>query len=236
MGHWSYVTVEGERVIFGEEKRVYMLIPKEFGGGSYYTDCFSGMGNSIGPGIFEFLADTNKEYLSSDNLEAPVLEQFGGLWSWDIEELKAKGLSEKEIEAKNKEEQKRYYDMAVARYELSVARINDFKVLSHEQMLDKYGVDYKYDIGNDISRGEDELMAKLKYPLKLSRTDMKYEDTPYFSIDDEGQGSCFSYDWETEEEAWDDERRENQYKEWKENIKNNYFERIEPLMKLREKE
>ena len=51
------------RVIIGKNKKSYVLIPKEFGGGHIVTNCYDGYGFFGGHDIFELIAEWNRKQL-----------------------------------------------------------------------------------------------------------------------------------------------------------------------------
>ena len=69
MGQFSWLDcVTGEQIIDNKRKSVYVLVPKEFGGGHIKEGVYDGYGHFGGHDIYELVADWNKEYISFDNI------------------------------------------------------------------------------------------------------------------------------------------------------------------------
>lgn len=64
MGQFSWLDcLTGEQIIDDEERDVYVLVPKEFGGGHIKETCYDGYGNFGGHDIYDLVVDWNKNYL-----------------------------------------------------------------------------------------------------------------------------------------------------------------------------
>lgn len=142
--------------------RAYVPFPKDQGacglpGGTVLIEnCYDGYGHFQGYDIYDLVADWNRDTITSDNITKPERGQWSPGKEWDP-----------------------YYRAAMDRYEMSVCRLNDFqegKDVSY--MVDKYGKDWKREIGIDIAC-HDEQNAGLKYPIKICYfRKSKYEDLP----------------------------------------------------------
>lgn len=64
MGQFSWLDCKtGEQVVDNKRRNVYVLIPKEFGGGHIKEECYDGYGNFGGHDIYDLVVDWNREYL-----------------------------------------------------------------------------------------------------------------------------------------------------------------------------
>lgn len=84
MGQFSWLDCdrenEGHRAILDNvADDVYVLVPKEFGGGHILETEYDGYGNFGGHDIYDLVADWNKEYITSDVIKKPVRERYGGI-------------------------------------------------------------------------------------------------------------------------------------------------------------
>lgn len=67
MGQFSWLDcVTGEQIIDNKFKDVYVLIPKEFGGGHIVEHCYDGYGHFGGYDIYDLVANWNRGYLTMD--------------------------------------------------------------------------------------------------------------------------------------------------------------------------
>ena len=65
MGQFSWLDCKtGEQVLDNIPRKVYVLVPKEFGGGHIEENCYDGYGNFGGKDIYDLVADWNREYIS----------------------------------------------------------------------------------------------------------------------------------------------------------------------------
>lgn len=190
MGYFSRITCDtGKPIRCGERKEVYVLIPKEFGGGYITEQCYNGYGEYGGKDIYELVAEWNRSFLSEELLQKePKLEDFGGLCFFEKTALRKEGLSEEEIEKKDAAERERFYRAALERRAFAISRLNDYRNgLKDKSMRKKYGPDWKREIGIDIAC-YDEQNAALPYPIKIAGSKSSvYEDCPP-SNNDPNQG------------------------------------------------
>ena len=64
MGQFSWLDCKtGEQVLDNVERDVYVLVPKEFGGGHIKEWCYGGYGLFGGHDIYELVVDWNRKYL-----------------------------------------------------------------------------------------------------------------------------------------------------------------------------
>ena len=202
MGQFSWLDCdrenEGHRAILDNvADDVYVLVPKEFGGGHILETEYDGYGNFGGYDIYDLVADWNKEYITSDAIKKPVRERYGGIWGYELDKLKEQGLSDEEIKIKEEKEREEYYQRALKRYDCKINRLEDFKTnVSDEIMVERYGKDWKREIGIDIAC-YDEDNARLKYPIKITHDGgLTYESAKYISLGDPNQG------WGAYTEVW----------------------------------
>lgn len=170
MGQFSWLDCDGvnekHRAILDDVKdNVYVLVPKEFGGGHILETEYDGYGNFGGYDIYDLVADWNKEYITSDAIKKPVREQY------------------------DDKEKEKYYQQALKTYNCEVNRLKDFKDnIDNKIMVERYGKDWKRGIGIDIAC-YDEDNARLKYPIKITHNaDLTYEDVKDISLGDPNQG------------------------------------------------
>lgn len=162
MGFFSWKDCKGKgRIIAGEYKSVYLLIPAEFGGGHYEDDYYNGYGEIGYHDVYEQVAMWNKNHISTGMIEKPVRE------TWD-----------------NTDEGQEYFEFVMKRYEKQCQRMTDFINGKDENyMIEKYGDDYLREIGIDISV-TDKQNRKLKYPIKITHDENAvYEDCKYSKVD-----------------------------------------------------
>jgi len=90
MGQFSWLDCKTREQIVDNKKRdVYVLVPKEFGGGHIKEECYDGYGNFGGYDIYDLLPEWNKEFI-------PIMLAYveKGRWTCrldedDIQNLKA---------------------------------------------------------------------------------------------------------------------------------------------------
>lgn len=198
MGQFSWLdcTDGNTQILDGVIRDVYVLVPQEFQGiygASIKEECYDGYGHFGQYDIYDLVADWNKAYIdpdtfSSEALHTPVPEEYGGLFPFEIEELRENGCSESEIARLNLEAQTKYCEAAKARFEHGRQRLKDFcSGMPDSEMMVKYGANYKREIGIDIAC-YDEDNANLRYPIKIThKVDAKYEFcAPSFSDPNQG--------------------------------------------------
>lgn len=177
MGVFSWLDCKNNRkaIKIGCDATVYVLVPAEFGGGHIAQYSYGGYGYFAGYDIYDLIADWNKNYItdelidSLESLKQPKKEQFwGGLYDWDIEKLLAEGKTPEEIEAIKDKNRTKYYTAEVNRIERRINRLKDFRAgLDEEKMIDRYGEDYKREIGIDLAC-YDEDNRRIKYAIKIT--------------------------------------------------------------------
>lgn len=143
---------------------MYVLIPEKFGGGSIREGHYEGYGEFGGHDMYDLVADWNKEYATVDNLRKPKRSEWG-----------------------NDSDSEEFFERAMDWYKERCQRLNDFKILSDEDMKEKYGEDYKRSIGIDIACYNDQ-NAALKYPIKIAERKNSVYETCEPSLSDSDQG------------------------------------------------
>ena len=190
MGYFSWKDcIDKKSIKIGSE--CYLLIPEAFGSGHYHTLSYDGYGNFGGVDVYEVVAEWNRDTLSATMLEEkPRLEQYGGLYGFKIEDLKNKGLSDEEIRDIEDQKRQKAYNSGLSRWNYSLERLTDYKNgLSDSDMEDKYGEDFKREIGIDIACYEEQ-NKKLKYPIKITKDASAIYENCKYSKDDPSQG-CY---------------------------------------------
>lgn len=181
MGQFSwYYSDTNKQLIDNKHADTYLLVPSPFRdryGAAIYENCYDGYGHFYIYDIYELIAEWNRDFLSISMLrKKPKLEQYGGLYSFEKEELAKQGLSEEEIEAKDQAKKQANFERGMAWYNLEAQRLLDYKAgLSNEEMAEKYGKDWKREVGINIAGG-DERNFKLLYPIKITSKEMPYDE------------------------------------------------------------
>lgn len=188
---WHYSDT-GRQMVDNKYADSFLLVPPPFQhiyGKAIHTPCYDGYGN-FGPyDVYDLVAEWNRDYLSEDMLRKKdiKLENFGGLYDFEKRELREQGLSEDEIAAKDLAQKQYYYERAIKCHNYSISQLNDYRNgLSDEEMEDKYGDNWKREIGIDIAC-YDEQNAKLPYPIKITSKLMEYDEVSP-SLSDPNQG------------------------------------------------
>lgn len=78
MGQFSWLDcVTGKQIVDDKEKDVYLLVPKQFGGGHIKETCYDGYGRFGGHDVYDLVVDWNKDFISEvlkmkDNWNCPI--------------------------------------------------------------------------------------------------------------------------------------------------------------------
>lgn len=180
MGQFSWLYSDtNKQVVDNKKADTYLLVPPPFTkkyGAAIYEGCYDGYGHFGKYDIYALVAEWNRAYLSKDMLrDKPKFENYGGLYDFEIRSLKQDGLSDDEIKQKDLEQRQHYYNAAVKRYEASIKRLEDYRGgKSDEEMGEKYGPDWKRQIGIDIAC-YDEQNASIPFPIKITTKVMGYD-------------------------------------------------------------
>lgn len=182
MGQFSWIYSDTHKQLLDDVKAdAYLLVPKPFQekyGKAIYEPYYDGYGHFGSYDVFDLVALWNRDNLpfETKGLREPKLEDYGGLCSFEKEELRKKGATEEEIENMCVKEKQEHFDRAVRIYKKDLQRHRDFvNRVPETEMLRKYGEDYLREIGIDIACC-DEDNASLKYPIKITTKEMEYED------------------------------------------------------------
>lgn len=193
MGQFSWIYSDTNKQLLDDiYADTYLLVPKPFQekyGKAIYEGCYDGYGNFGRYDVYELVALWNRENLPSETraLRLPKVEEYGGLFDSEKEELRKKGATEEEIKKADAEKQQEYCDKAILRYKKVLLRNKDFaNNVPDNVMKEKYGRNYLREIGIDIAC-YDEDNAVLKYPIKITTKEMEYEDVKP-SLSDPNQG------------------------------------------------
>ncbi len=84
MGQFSWLDCKtGEQVLDDVERDVYVLVPKEFGGGHIKEWCYDGYGRFGGHDIYDLVVDWNREYLEeyrkNDTFKCDWLQKYNSV-------------------------------------------------------------------------------------------------------------------------------------------------------------
>ena len=193
MGQFSWIYSDTHKQLLDDiYADTYLLVPKPFQekyGKAIYEGCYDGYGNFGRYDVYELVALWNRENLPSETraLRLPKVEEYGGLFDSEKEELRKKGATEEEIKKADAEKQQEYCDKAILRYKKALLRNKDFaNNVPDNVMKEKYGRNYLREIGIDIAC-YDEDNAVLKYPIKITTKEMEYEEVAP-SLSDPNQG------------------------------------------------
>lgn len=193
MGQFSWIYSDTHKQLLDDVyAETYLLVPKPFQekyGKAIYEGCYDGYGNFGRYDVYELVALWNRENLPSETraLRLPKVEEYGGLFDSEKEELRKKGMTEEEIKKADAEKQQEYCDKAILRYKKVLLRNKDFaNNVPDNVMKEKYGRNYLREIGIDIAC-YDEDNAVLKYPIKITTKEMEYEEVAP-SLSDPNQG------------------------------------------------
>lgn len=67
MGQFSWLDCRtGQQIVDNKRKNVYLLVPREFGGGHIKETCYDGYGHFDNYDVFDLIADWNREFLSEN--------------------------------------------------------------------------------------------------------------------------------------------------------------------------
>lgn len=183
MFSWLYSNT-GKQMLAGVNHTSYLLVPNEFKSkhGEYLEeDFYNGYGQFGIYDVYELVADWNKAYINPETftsqcLKEPTLEQYGGMYDFEKEDLKKQGKSDEEIAAIDEAQRMEYYKIGLRRYKYERQMLTDFcNNVSDKEMKEKYGASFKREIGIDIA-AYDEDNEKLKYPIKITDRIIPYED------------------------------------------------------------
>ena len=194
MGCFSWLDCKTQEAVkIGKRRSVYVLIPKNFGGGHIKESIYRGYGDFGGCDVYDLVAEWNKESLDLDNLNTTALatpneDDFGGLWAWEMLDLIKKGLTQDEVNKRDKEARHNNFLREAKRVEAQRQMVRDFcGGLSDDEMIDKYGEDYKREIGINLAC-YDEDNASLPYPIKITYDETAVYEDCEISLSDPNQG------------------------------------------------
>ena len=196
MGQFSWLDCKTEEQIVDDKVRdVYVLVPKEFGGGHIKETCYDGYGNFGGHDIFDLVADWNREILSSKpnfifpyavNRAKYLSDNYG--WKSDYSERII-------LQIRDEPWFEFWADLSLSREEI----VNKTK--------EKIGSDfweYRY-IGIALAC-YDEDNGALPYPIKITHDSRAVYESCGISLSDPNQG------WEVNEYDYDDD--DDEYDGW----------------------
>lgn len=120
----------------------------------------------------------------------PRLENYGGFYDFQKEEMRAKGMSEDEIEKAEAEDRMKHYKAAMIRYATKTQCLIDYFTYSYDDdhMKAKYGETYKREIGIAIANHDTQNVHFLPYPIEITHDPNAVFDKKTPSLRDEYQG------------------------------------------------
>lgn len=188
MGQFSWLDCKTEEQIIDDKKRdVYVLVPKEFGGGHIKETCYDGYGNFGGHDIFDLVADWNREILfSKPNFIFPYsvkrAKYISDKYTWKSD------YSERIIlQIKDEPWFEFWSDLNLTKEEI---------VAKMKEKLDGGFWEYRW-IGISLACYDEDNEA-LPYPIKITHDSRAVYENCGISLSDPNQG------WEVEED-YDDE-------------------------------
>ncbi len=205
MGCFSWLDCKtGEQIRIGSGQ-VFVLIPKEYGGGHIAESRYDGYGHFGIYDIYELIAVWNKPFLHEGMLESkPEKAMFGGFYPFQKEEMRANGLKEEEIDAAEDAEREKYYRNALRRRQNLISDMEKLKeapfnpaeitysdpdIITWLEIIKKAPFDRERirEIGIAIAC-YDEQNESLPFPIKITYDENAvYEDCRY-SKEDPKQG------------------------------------------------
>lgn len=197
MGQFSWIYSDTNKPVINHKTTdTYLLVPPPFQkeyGKSICESCYDGYGDFGKYDVYDLIAEWNREYLSEDMLrDKPKLENYGGLYEFEKEDLKNQGLSEEEIDQKDKELRREHFERGMKDYNRNIDMLNDYKNgMSDEDMTNKYSPNWKRHIGIAIACYDNQNMA-LPFPIKITTKEMEYNNV-IPSRSDPNQG--FGFGW-----------------------------------------
>ena len=135
------------------------------------TDYHGSDGVIRGRDIYELVAEWNRTYITSESITEKPDDptKFYGLYDYEKRKLRDEGKSEDEITAIDDSERMKHFYAAVERWKETVAMIDEYRAGASDEVLEeKYGADFKREIGIAISCDDDNA-SRLKYPVKLTK-------------------------------------------------------------------
>lgn len=127
MGQFSWLDCRTqEQIVDDKERNVYVLIPKEFGGGRIEESCYDGYGHFGGYDIFDIVVDWNVSYV--DEILAKKNEFHSGWVSIYEEDFRRLAKGEKI----RPETEKRVLGIAIACYDEDNARLRYPIKITHD--------------------------------------------------------------------------------------------------------
>lgn len=191
MGQFSWLDcITGEQVVDDKERDVYLLVPKEFGGGHILETCYDGYGHFGGYDVCDLIATWNRKILSDKpNYIFPYAferaKRIMNNYKWDNEYQE-----QIDLQLRHKDWYEFYKDLNLTEEEVC-------KVMTEKYDM-KYGFKWRY-IGISLSC-YDEDNAALPFPIKITHNPNAVYESCNPSNSDPNQG------WEyNEEDEWDED-------------------------------
>ena len=156
--------ISGNQIINGIDKDVYVLIPKEFGGGHIIEHCYDGFGHFGDYDIYELVADWNRQYLEPDFVFPSEITKYG--FYQQIRQFNPEYNETFQFKAKEKPWYCPYKDASLSKAGIEFVINQDYKT-----------------IGQELT-AFDEDNAALPFPIKITyNCDAVYEECSFSMID-----------------------------------------------------
>ncbi len=185
MGQYSFMDCKnnGRRVKIYGKQPVYVLIPKEFGGGHIKETCYNGYGSFGGQDIYTLIAAWNRTFLSESMLEPIEKGKYGGLWGFEKDDLRKGGKTEDEIARLDDEEREQNYREALKRRKSFLKKMNAYRSGKKvdPELIRNIGIAITF--YNENNGGD-----KIPYPVKITHDSKAVYEDYGFSAHDENQG------------------------------------------------
>lgn len=190
MGQFSWLDcVSGKQIVDDKVKDVYVLIPKEFGGGHIVEHCYDGYGNFGGHDIFDLVATWNRKVLANKpNFIFPYAvcraKYISENYKWDSE------YSERiDIQLRNKDWYEAYSNLELTDKEV---------VETNKEKLGNWRSEWRM-IGIDLACYDEDNEA-LPFPIKITYDKHACYELCSPSKSDPNQG--WEYEEDEDEDDW----------------------------------
>lgn len=189
MGQFSWLDcISGKQIVDDKHKDVYVLIPKEFGGGHIVEHCYDGYGNFGGHDIFDLVATWNREALSKKpNFIFPyALERAKRLLEY---QKSGDDYSESiDLQIKNKSWYEFYSDLDLSEDEVV------------EHMVERWRAEWR-SIGIDLACYDEDNEA-LPFPIKITYDSHACYEFCKPSKSDPNQGWEYEDEYDEDDDEW----------------------------------
>ena len=197
MGQFSWLDcVTGEQIVDNKRRDVYLLVPKEFGGGHIKETCYDGYGHFGGYDVYDLVARWNRGCLSENPNHIFPYAVSRAQYVMNCVKNNPDYSEKIELQIRNKDWYEAYKDLSLSEEEV-VARVKEIR--------NSDWVKWRF-IGIDIACYDEDNEA-LPFPIKITYDKNATYETCGISISDPNQG------WECNDE-YDDEYDEEYDDGW----------------------